>query len=89
MKNLDIDYYFSLKSFYTWKKKSFYTWEEFLFILFFIFKEFLKISAILCIRNTALKTKITLIKCPTLGKQNEIIAKNSPGVVLIFKIVKD
>lgn len=88
MKNLDIDYYFSLKSFYTWKEKEFLYMRR-ISILFFIFKEFLKISAILCIRNIALKTKITLIKCPTLGKQNEIIAKNSPGVVLIFKIIKD
>lgn len=59
------------------------------FYLFFIFFRIFRISTILCIRNTALKTKITFIKCPTLGKQNKIIAKNSPGVVLIFKIIKD
>lgn len=27
------------------------------------------------------------IECPTLGRQNKIIAKNSPGVVSIFKIL--
>lgn len=32
---------------------------------------------------------MTSIECPTLGEQNEMIAKNSPGVVLIFKIFKD
>lgn len=29
------------------------------------------------------------IECPTLGRQNKIIAKNSPGVVLIFKTLKE